>query len=355
MLAEFDRLRAGLTHSGARGDAAEEIVRDFLIGALPASLGVTVGQVVDSTGTYSGQSDVIVFDAQATPMLFRSAQGNTHTVPVEGVVAVIEVKSVLARKDLDQFVEHARRVKSLQRRAFVAQPIVNQRRLYEQDWTVLPIIYSVFAFTSDGLYVSELNRMQAETPLHLRVDNLCAMDRGLLLNVCLTGHVREPETLFTFSPTATRLSKLGEVITDGPLLPWFAGNASLYVQSDRPPIDLSIYVQDELRLGATMPSGDDEEFREELFAQMAEMIGVSVEIVRKIGTRRDPSADGAALGVGLSAAEILQLVDPFARGLFDCGPQFRPLFELLSSVPSQQRIAALEAFQQAQAKTQPAE
>lgn len=102
MRVQFERVRASLSHSGARGGAAGEIVRHFLAEALPSSLGVAVGQFVDSFGNFSGQSDVIVYNAQATPMLVNSAQGSTQTVPVEGVVAVIEVKSRLQRKDLGQ-------------------------------------------------------------------------------------------------------------------------------------------------------------------------------------------------------------------------------------------------------------
>lgn len=90
MRAEFERVRASLTHSGMRGDANEEIVRKFLMEALPSSVGVTVGQVVDAGGKFSGQSDVILYDNMTTPMLFTSAQGATQTVPIEGVIAVLK-------------------------------------------------------------------------------------------------------------------------------------------------------------------------------------------------------------------------------------------------------------------------
>jgi len=280
--AQFERVRASLQHSGARGGAAEEIVRAFLREALPGSLGVAVGQVVDADGNFSGQSDVIVYDAQATPMLFNSAEGGTQTVPIEGVVAVIEVKSVLQKKDLSQLVAHAQRLKAMDRRAYLQQAITTQRTLYEKGWPCLPVLYSVFAFTSQGLYVAELNDLQAEVPLHLRVDNLCALDRGLAVNVCLTGHVSEPDTLFSFQATATRISKLGEVTSDNPLMPWFAMNASLYVQADRPPINLAVYVQDQLRLQATMPQNTDTEIRDELIRQTAELTGIPLDIARKV-------------------------------------------------------------------------
>jgi hypothetical protein len=304
-------------------------VRRFLQEALPSSLGVAVGQVVDSHGNFSGESDVIVYNAARTPMLFSSAQGGRQTVPIEGVVAVIEVKSRLQRKDLSQLVIHAHRLKSLERRAYFPQAITPTYHLYDQQWEYLPALYSVFAFSSDGLYVSELNDMQTGTPLHQRVDNLCALDRGLALNICLTGHIDDPESLFSFGPTATRLSKVGEVSLDNPLLPWFALNSSVYAQADCPPINIGLYVQDQLRLAATMPSGNAGEFRDELYRQMAEKLGVSVEAVSKIG--------GTASGP-LSPSEVLELVEPYRKGLFKPGtPEGAQLMESLSRLTADER------------------
>lgn len=337
MQAQFERVRASLTHSGARGGAAEEIVRQFLREALPSALGVAVGQVVDADGNFSGQSDVIIYDAQATPMLFNSAQGGTQTVPIEGVVAVIEVKSVLQKKDLGQLIAHARKLKSMERRAYLQQALTAHRTLYEKSWAHLPVLYSVFAFTSQGLYVGELNELQSEIPLHLRVDNLCALDRGLAVNVCLTGHVDDPSTLFSFQGTATKISKLGEIASDNPLMPWFAMNASLYVQSGRSPINLALYVQDQLRLQATMPPNTDLEIRDELIRQTSEVTGVPVDIARKIAGLTDGTKPSNQSGVEVSHAEILTLVDPFINGFFVPGPDAEALFRALADVPAEER------------------
>jgi hypothetical protein len=333
MMAEFNRLRASLTHSGARGDAAEEIVRQFLVDALPASLGVAVGQVVDSHGKFSGESDVIIYNAVRTPMLFKSAQGGRYTVPIEGVVAVIEVKSRLRRQDLPQFVDHARRLKSLERLAYFEQAKAPSYRMYDRQWQYLPVLYSVFAFASDGLYITELNEMQADVPLHQRVDSLCALDRGVAVNVCLTGSIENPDTLFTFGATATRLSKLGEVLSDNPLLPWFGLNSAVYVQADCPPINLALYMVEQLRLRATMPSGNEVEFREELYRQMSQKTGVSVETLRKFGgTSQEP----------LSPSDLLELVEPFSLGLMTPGtPEGVELLRTLAQVPPDEREALL--------------
>lgn len=359
--AQFEEVRASLTHSAARGGAAEEIFRKFLIEALPPSLGVAVGQVVDSHGNFSGQSDVIVYDAQATPMLFTSAQGGTQTVPIEGVIAVIEVKSRLQRKDLGQLVAHAQKVKSMEPRAFLPQSLTIHRTLYDQEWANLPVLYSVFAFTSDGLYVGELNSMLAEVPLHRRVDNLCALDRGLVVNVCLTEFTpdeRQLQPQFTFQATATRISKLAEVTSDNPLMPWFAMNSSLYVRASRPPLNLAVYVQDQLMLGATMPMADTAEFQTALYQHFADALGISVELAHKVGrtitTPTDSSGQPTSPPPDFSFDEILALVDPYSRGLFIPGPEGMELFGSLAAVPVEQRPAVLVAFAKAPRPTSPA-
>lgn len=333
MLAEFKRLRSGLNHAGARGDAAEEIVRNFLAEALPASLGVAVGQVVDSEGSFSGQSDVIIYNAARTPMLFTSAQGGQQTVPVEGVVAVVEVKSVLQKKDLPQLVSHASKLKSLQAKAFFPGALQPRYELYGRHWVDVPPLYTVFAFSSDGLYIEELNELLAEVPPHLRVDNVCALDRGLVLNVCLTGDVSNPENLFTMSATSTEVSRLGKVETESPLLPWFAMNSSLWSQFDCRPINLSAYVENELRVDATVPGAHTEEFRDVLVKQMADEVGVSQSIVAKIaGYDKSP----------VTAEELLQLVEPFRRGLYSpATPEGEAIFERLSAVPTKDAPAVL--------------
>lgn len=344
MKAQFEQARASLDHSGARGGAAEEIVREFLNKALPAALGVTVGQVVDADGNFSGQSDVIIYDARTTPMLFTSAQGGTQTVPIEGFVAVIEVKSVLQKKDLDQLLTHARKLKSMKRRAYLQQALTTHRTMYDKSWAQPPVLYSVFAFTSRGLYVGELNDLQAEIPLHLRVDNLCALDRGLAVNVCLTGHVNGPDSLFSFQGTASKISKLGEVLTDNPLLPWFAMNSSLYVQGDRSPIDLAVYVQDQLRLHATMPPDTDMEIRNELNLQLAEATGVPLDVIRRLAGVEDGTKPANPPGVQLSSAELLALVDPYINRFFVPGPDAGDLFRSLAEVPAEERERVLAQF-----------
>jgi hypothetical protein len=93
MALSLAKIRTAMNHNLSKGEAAEESVRSFFRRYLPPSLGVTKGQVVDSTGQRTRQLDVIIYDVAHTPMLFSSDEDGHRLVPSEGVIAVIEVKT----------------------------------------------------------------------------------------------------------------------------------------------------------------------------------------------------------------------------------------------------------------------
>jgi hypothetical protein len=111
MAANLQKTRPALPHSLSKGEAAEEAVREFLQRHLPSSVGITKGQIIDSRGRFSKQLDVIIFDASRTPILFTSEEDGHQLVPVEGVIAVVEVKTTLAVSNVAGIVENMLSVK----------------------------------------------------------------------------------------------------------------------------------------------------------------------------------------------------------------------------------------------------
>jgi hypothetical protein len=59
---------------------------------------------------------------------------------------------------------------------------------YGREWHDLPIFFSVFGAASDNFYAEALNVLQADVPVHERIDMLC-LDRGVTANagIDLTG------------------------------------------------------------------------------------------------------------------------------------------------------------------------
>ena len=159
----------------------------FLRDHFPASIGVTTGQVIDHLGQRSRQNDVIVYDSNRTPMLFSSDEGGMQLVPSEGVLAVIEVKARLTVSTIDAIVTNMESVKNLDKTAYFigTSPIEETIHIYGQDFTIAPTMYFAFAFEGDSSIhsiASELTRVQAARPPSRRVDSICVLDTGILLN-----------------------------------------------------------------------------------------------------------------------------------------------------------------------------
>ena len=83
-----------IRHKGERGRKRESGVADFLRENLPDACGVGTGELFsfDVEGT-SPQCDVIIYDRLTTPVFGK--EGAVQQIPIEGVFAIIEVRSLL--------------------------------------------------------------------------------------------------------------------------------------------------------------------------------------------------------------------------------------------------------------------
>ena len=87
---QLARARKAFGHPGTKGDASEAVWLELLQIYLPARYQAASAHVVDSAGTFSDQIDVIVFDRQYSPFIFKF-KGQT-VIPAESVYAVFEAK-----------------------------------------------------------------------------------------------------------------------------------------------------------------------------------------------------------------------------------------------------------------------
>ncbi len=88
--ADLQRARKTLGHPTDLGDATEEIWIELFNKYLPRRYHALKATVVDSTGTFSEQMDVVIHDRQYTPLVFTFK--DKHIVPAESVYAVFESK-----------------------------------------------------------------------------------------------------------------------------------------------------------------------------------------------------------------------------------------------------------------------
>ena len=100
-------------HRQSAGENREGLVREFLEDHLPSRFGVDTGFVFSSDGRFSRQADLLIVDKENNAPLHSSYRHRLW--PVESVYALIEVKTRLSPRELDDAVSKGRRFKSLPR------------------------------------------------------------------------------------------------------------------------------------------------------------------------------------------------------------------------------------------------
>ncbi|MBW1992996.1 MAG: hypothetical protein JRI77_00940 [Deltaproteobacteria bacterium] len=207
MRADFRRTQKSLTHTGLKGTSNEEIVQTFLRSYLPDSLQVAGGQLIDSRGKITRQMDLIIFDALRTPTLFRS--GQIQIIPFECAYAVIEIKALLDRSELMNAYQNMLSVRELKKVAYYDSP---QREItvYGEVHTIWPCHYFLFAFDSIQIAAlcNYLKTAQENQPQSKRIDSVCVLDKGVILNKLENGSydaLPSPQSRLSFIETKSAL------------------------------------------------------------------------------------------------------------------------------------------------------
>lgn len=105
--------RRHLPHRGRAGEEAELCWLKLLEKHLPRRYAIRSGIVIDSRGGRSDEIDLIIYDPQYTPVFLEHDE---HAyVFAEAVYAVIEVKTVIGKKEVDYAAGKAASVRDLHR------------------------------------------------------------------------------------------------------------------------------------------------------------------------------------------------------------------------------------------------
>ena len=141
MRIDFEESRDALNHPTLKGDAAEEIVRDFFKKYLPKNLTITSGIVIDSEGHFSKQIDIIICDAFKSPVFYEKK--DIRVIPIETVYAVIEVKSVLKGGQISSICDNMNSIKKMKKQAFYipSGAIIKKYKFYDSYTDHFPVLY----------------------------------------------------------------------------------------------------------------------------------------------------------------------------------------------------------------------
>lgn len=158
MEAKLGATRSAIQHATTKGTASEGTWSKFLEEYLPERYSVSSGFVVDHTGKLSKQQDIVVFDRQFTPFLFKYA-GGTY-IPREAVYAVFEVKQTITKSYLEQAVAQA--ASTLKLRSTSA-PVVDKGETKPGRKTIAPISgFLCFAGKWSDLRKRQLKKQHAD-------------------------------------------------------------------------------------------------------------------------------------------------------------------------------------------------
>lgn len=94
-----------VSHQLTKGVLREALLDELLRHFLPLQLGTGTGLVVNSAGDQSSQIDIVIYDKRVSPPLVRVERGQLF--PWESVIATIEVKSQMQKRDILKANENA--------------------------------------------------------------------------------------------------------------------------------------------------------------------------------------------------------------------------------------------------------
>jgi hypothetical protein len=135
--------RKAFGHQGTKGDASEGVWLQLLQRYLPQRYQADSAHVVDSTGTFSDQIDVVVFDRQYSPFIFQ--HGDQKIIPAESVYAVFEAKQTINAALVGYAQAKVASVRKLQRTSL---PIPHAGGTYPAK-ALTPIIGGILTLGSD--------------------------------------------------------------------------------------------------------------------------------------------------------------------------------------------------------------
>ena len=114
LVMEFQHASLGTTPTLA-GDSREHPARQQLEKLLPPAAGVGSGVVIDCGGNVSKQQDIVIYDQAVTPVLSLNDNPSATYYPIEGVIAVGEIKTAVGRTELEDAFAKVRSVQHLRR------------------------------------------------------------------------------------------------------------------------------------------------------------------------------------------------------------------------------------------------
>jgi hypothetical protein len=202
-----------LGHGATKGAVREASFIELLSTYLPRRYRVGQGFVLDCEGRCSDQIDLVIYDRQYSPFLFK--EEGTFYIPAEGVYAVLEVKTTLEKSTVQYAGGKAASVRRLRR---TSGGITHAGGRYEprQPFCILAGILTVASYWKAG-FGEEFIATAKALAVEARLDLGCALQSGSADVHYREGGVEversgsEDSLIFFFLHLLARLQELGTV------------------------------------------------------------------------------------------------------------------------------------------------
>lgn len=242
---ELEKARAAVEHRGLKGTVNENTLSEWLVQHMPGHLDVCTGEVIDSDGNRSKQSDVILFDKEKTPRVFSSR--DISIIPIETVYGIFEVKTYLNKNELDNSFQNMKSFKNLSKKSYKKKSgkTFKQYNLMSDFW---PPQFYIFAYEGDTLEgLSEhLNSIQDNEHIAKRIDGIIILNRGLIMHRGADG-VR---------PIPMPGDKMCNIKTENKLLTFYTLMMEMFAEATTDPINIINYTSNNGSIGDITDVGE---------------------------------------------------------------------------------------------------
>ena len=172
-----------LRNSTATGTEREEVYRAVLERHLPRTCDVFLGgYIFDTKGNSSTQMDVIVAGGNAPR--FRMASGERHIAPLEGTVAVAEIKSHLTKETLRDALVGCASIPMMPNPQGIVPPYL---KVPKARWNDAPykIVFAYDGLSSDTIcaHIAEYYKQNSDIPLFRRPNIIHVLNKYLIIRI----------------------------------------------------------------------------------------------------------------------------------------------------------------------------
>lgn len=178
---DYEGLSSQFNHKGLKGEDREDILKQFLKKYLTQRFGVSKGEIVSVDGQKSKQQDIVIYDLHGCPLLYN--ERNVQIIPIEGVYIVIEVKSLLNDKQIEESILNTSSVKKMPKEAYFEEKSNFKRVVTElgESKKYFNTMGILFAFSSN-LSLKTLRKKIEEKYKKLKIPRKEQIDLVFILN-----------------------------------------------------------------------------------------------------------------------------------------------------------------------------